>query len=114
AVDNDELAALHPITERRHTAHPHPLLFRGGDLVTDALANDLALELRKGQQNIESEAPHRGRRVELLRHRNKGRASPIEDLDDLGKISQRAGQPVDLVDDYGIPPTRRDVREQAL
>ena len=34
----------------------------------DALADDLALELRKGQQNIERQTPHRRRRVELLRH----------------------------------------------
>src|SRR5438309_128026 len=26
AVDDDELAVLHPIPERRHPAHPHPLL----------------------------------------------------------------------------------------
>src|SRR6516164_8290358 len=27
AVDDDELATLHPIAERRHPTHPHPLLF---------------------------------------------------------------------------------------
>ena len=47
AVDDDELAVLRLITERRHAAHPHPLLFRGGDLVADALADDLALELHR-------------------------------------------------------------------
>src|SRR6266436_8972712 len=29
AVDDDELAVLRLITERRHPAHPHPLLLRG-------------------------------------------------------------------------------------
>src|SRR5262249_50715222 len=48
AVDHHELAVLYPIPERRHTAHPHPLPFRGGDLGADAFADDLALELRKG------------------------------------------------------------------
>jgi tetratricopeptide (TPR) repeat protein len=84
----EALAVLDPIPERWHPAHPHPLLFRGGNLVADALADDLALELRKGQQNIEGQAPHRGRGIELLRHRNKRRASRIEDLDDLGKIGE--------------------------
>src|SRR5208283_849459 len=42
AVDDAELAVAHPISERRHPAHPHPLLFWGGDLVADALADDLA------------------------------------------------------------------------
>ena len=78
------------------------------------LADDLALELRKGQQNVQGQTPHRGRRVELLRDRNKGCPSRIEDLDDLGKIIQRAGQPVDLVDDDRIDATRRDVGEQPL
>src|SRR5215510_1918662 len=73
----------------RHTAHPHPFLLRGGDLVADALADNLALELREGQQNIEGQAPHRGRRVELLRHRTERCAPGIEDLDDLGKIGER-------------------------
>ena len=88
AVDDDELAVLRLIAERRHPAHPHPLLLRGGDLIADPLADDLALELRKGQQHVEGQAPHRGRRVELLRHRHEGGAPRIEDLDDLGKIGE--------------------------
>src|ERR1700757_1303440 len=88
AVDDNELAILYPIAERRDAAHPHPLLLRGGDLVADALANDLALELGKRQQHIEGQAPHRRRRIELLCHRNKGGAPLIEDLDDLGKIGE--------------------------
>src|SRR6202030_1224025 len=34
--------------------------------------------------------------------------------DDLGKISERAGQPVDLVDDHGIDASGGDVCEQPL
>jgi len=113
-LDREKPAVLRPVAERRHAAHPHPFLFRGGDLVADALTNDLALELCKGQQNVQGQAPHRCRRVELLRHRNKGRPSRIEDLDDLGKIGQRTGQPVDLVDDDRIDATRRDVVKQPL
>src|SRR5215472_14150290 len=48
AVDDHELAVLYPIPERRHPAHPHALPLRRGDLVADSLADDLALELRKG------------------------------------------------------------------
>src|SRR5215472_16094306 len=70
AVNDEELAVLCPIPERGDAAHPHPLPFRRGDLVADALADDLALELRKRQQDVEGQAPHRGRRVELLRDRN--------------------------------------------
>ena len=40
--------------------------------------------------------------------------APVEDLDNLGKIGERAGQPVDLVDHHGIDPPRRDIGEQTL
>src|SRR6266404_8631406 len=40
--------------------HPHSLLLGSGDLVADPLACDFALELRKGQKDIEGQAPHRG------------------------------------------------------
>src|ERR1700756_969637 len=86
AVDDAEFAVLYPVPQGWHPAHPHPLPFRGGDLVADALANDLALELGKRQQHIKGQAPHRRRRIELLCHRNKGGVPLIEDLDDLGKI----------------------------
>ena len=56
----------------------------------------------------------RRRGVELLRHRNEGGTPRVEDLDDLGKIGERAGQPVDLVDDHGIDPPRCEVAEQLL
>ena len=50
----------------------------------------------------------------MLRDRNKGRAFSVEDLDDLGEIGERAGQPVDFVDDDRVDPTRRDVGKQLL
>jgi hypothetical protein len=49
-----------------------------------------------------------------LRDRNEGGAPGIEDLHDLGKIGERAGQPVDLVDDHGVDPPRSEVGEQLL
>ena len=38
----------------------------------------------------------------------------IEDLDDLGEIGERAGQPVDLVDDDDIDLAGADIGEQQL
>jgi len=46
------------IADRHIAAHPHSLFLRGGDLVADAFAGDLALELGEGQQHIERQAPH--------------------------------------------------------
>src|ERR1700693_5274435 len=104
-----ELAVPPLVSERRHPAHPHALLLRGGDLVADALAGDLALELREGEQHIQGQPPHRSRGVELLRGRDEGNALLVEDLDDLGEVGQRAGQPVNLVADDGIDLPRTDV-----
>src|SRR6202011_5347594 len=98
----------------RHATHPHALLLRGGDLVADALSCDLALELGEGQQNVQGQATHRGRRVELLRHRHEGDALRIEDLDDLGEVGERTGQPVDLVADDDIDPPLLDVGQKLL
>jgi hypothetical protein len=38
----------------------------------------------------------------------------IECLDQLGEVGERAGQPVDLIDDDHIDPSRLDVDEQLL
>src|ERR1700758_2889988 len=61
-----------------------------------------------------SVTPHRARRVELLRHRNERHTLCVEELDQPGKIGERAGQPVDLVHDHDIDPARPDIGEQAL
>src|SRR5271155_3559705 len=45
---DDERAFAPVIAERQIAAHPHALLLRGGDLVADPFAGDLALELGKG------------------------------------------------------------------
>src|ERR1019366_5029892 len=40
-------------------AHPHALGLRRGDLVANALARDLALELGEREQHVERQTPHR-------------------------------------------------------
>ena len=39
---------------------------------------------------------------------------PVEHLDQLGEVHERAGEPVDLVDDDDVDPARLDVGEQPL
>ena len=56
---DDELAVFDVVAERGLTAHPHALLLGGRDLVADALAGDLALELGKRQEDVERQAAHR-------------------------------------------------------
>src|SRR5207253_2705560 len=42
--NDDQLAILDVVPERRHAAHPHAFLLRRGDLVAHPLADHLALE----------------------------------------------------------------------
>jgi hypothetical protein len=104
----------HQSPQRNHAAHPHSLLFRGGDLVPDALARNLPLELGEGQQHVEGQPSHAGRGVERLGHRDEEDAMGIELLDQLGEVGEGAGQPIDLVDDDHVDPSRRHVDEQLL
>ena len=63
-----ETALFTLIAEWHPTSHPHALFLGGCDLVANALAGYFALELRKGKQHIQREAPHRGCRIKLLGH----------------------------------------------
>ena len=111
---DDELPVFDVVAERRQAAHPHALLLGGRDLVADALAGDLALELGKRQQDVERQAPHRRRGVELLGDRHKGDAMLVENVDDLGEVGQRPGQPVNLVDDHHVDLARAHIRQEPL
>jgi hypothetical protein len=48
-LDDLELAVADLVAEWRPATHPHALRLRGGDLVADPFAGDLALELGEGQ-----------------------------------------------------------------
>jgi hypothetical protein len=95
-LDDVQGAILDPVAQRDYAAHPHSLLFRSRDLISDPPARDLPPELGEGQQHIEGQASHAGRGVERLGHRDEGDALGIECLDQLGEVGERAGQPVDL------------------
>ncbi|WP_428667613.1 hypothetical protein [Reyranella sp.] len=46
---NDQLAVLDPVAHRHEATHPHAAPARGRDLIADALADHLALELGQGR-----------------------------------------------------------------
>src|SRR5258708_26215748 len=99
---DDELAIADLIAERSPTPHPHALLPGGSDLVADALANDLPLELGEGHKHVERHPPHSGLRIEGLCDRHKGHAVTLEGFHQLEKIRHRARKTIDLVDDHDI------------
>ena len=111
---DDELAVLDVVAERHEAAHPHALLAGGRELVADALADHLALELGERQQDVERQPPHRRGGVERLRHADEGDAVAVEHLDQLGEIHQRAAEAVDLVDHHHVDAAGLDVGEQPL
>jgi hypothetical protein len=58
--------------------------------------------LGEGEQHIERQSPHDGRRIEGLGDRDERDPLRIEGLDDLGKVGKRPGQAIDLIDDNRI------------
>src|SRR5215218_8530954 len=113
-LDDVQGPVLDPVAERHYATHPDALLLRCSNLVPDALARDLALELSKGQQHVEGEPPHAGRSVEGLGHRDERDAVPIEELDQLGKVGERSGEAIHLVDDDHVDAAGPDLAEQPL
>ncbi len=109
-----EFALAEPIAEGHNPAHPQSLLLRRCDLVANALARDLALELGERQQHVEGQAAHTGRGVERLRHRDEGDAMRVECLHQLGEIRERARQPINLIDDDNVDPALANSVKQPL
>jgi hypothetical protein len=106
-----QLPVFDIISERRIAAHPYALFLGRRDFVTHTLADDLSLELREGQEHIQRQPTHTGRRVELLRDRHKRDAEAVEDVHELGKIGQGPRQPINLIDHDNIDLTGLDVGE---
>jgi len=112
-LDEDRRAPFGVAAKRRSSAHPHAFGSGGGDVVTDALGRDLAFELREAQQHVQGEPAHAGGGVERLRDRGEAGAGLVGRFDQPGEVEQRAGQPVDLVDD-DVDLARGDVCQQWL
>src|SRR4029077_14573708 len=70
-LDDDELAVHQLIAEGEGAAHPKSFALGGSNLVPDALGSHLPLKLGKGQEHVEGQTTHRGRRIELLGDRDK-------------------------------------------
>src|SRR5258707_9940014 len=112
-VDN-ELPVSDLVAEWGPTTHPHALLARGGDLVADPLANNLPLVLGEGQHDVQMHASHGVGGIERLGNGDKSRLMTLKQLDQLVKIQQRAGQPIDLVDHHYVYPTGLDIGQETL
>src|SRR4029077_8681741 len=112
--DHEYLLVHRRIAKRDRAADPNALALGGSDLVAHPLPDQLPFELGKGQQHIEREPPHAGAGVERLRHGYERDAVGIKQLDELGKVSQRAGQPVDLVNQHDVDLAGTNIGQQPL
>ena len=113
-VVHHQLPLAHVVAEGRVAAHPHAPLPRRRHLVANALANDLALELGKAEQDVQRQPPHAGGGIEALCDRNKRHVVRVEHLDQLGEIHQRATEPVEFVADDHVHQPGLDVGQQPL
>lgn len=114
ALVDEQLAILDPISKRDWPAHRDTLLLGGRDLVADAFASDLTLELGERQQHVKREPTHAGGGVETLGDADEACFRLVEHLDDLGKVGKAAGQPVDLVEEDDVDLASFDIGEQPL
>lgn len=76
------------IAHRHLSAHPEPAALRGGDFVPNPFCRHLTFELREGQQHVQRQQAHAGRRVKGLGDRYEGSTGGIQDIDDLRKVRQ--------------------------
>ena len=63
-------------------------------IVFGAFAGDFSFELGEGQQDVQHQAAHRGRRVELLGDRHERHTKAFEHFDHLGEVCEAACQAI--------------------
>ena len=69
---------------------------------TGALANDRALELGHGAEDVEGQPAAGGGGVDRLGQRTEADAAALEVLDGLDQLLERTGEPVELPDDQDV------------
>ena len=74
------------IPQWHNTAHPYAFAFGGRNFVADPFPRHLALELGEGEQDVERQASHRSRRIELLGDRDEGDCMRVEHFHHLGEV----------------------------
>src|SRR5215207_20720 len=68
-----------------------------------ALADDVALELRKGAEDVEDELPAAGRGVDLLGEALEADTLAVEPRDRLDQVLERAAEAIQAPHHQGVP-----------
>jgi len=109
-VDHDPVVSfIQVIAQGRSSADPLALLLGSADLIPRSFADDLPLELREGQKDVQGQPPHGGVGIEMLSHRYERDFVIFEELQQLDEIQQRPGEPVHLIDHHAVDLARLDV-----
>jgi hypothetical protein len=66
------------------------------------------------EKDVQGQSSHAGRGVERLGDRDERHSMGVEELDQLGEVGERAGQPVDLVDNDHVDPVSANVIKELL
>src|SRR3984957_4686763 len=66
------------------------------------------------EKDVQGQSSHAGRGVERLGDRDERHLMGVEELDQLGEVGERAGQPVDLVDNDHVDPGSTNVIKELL
>ena len=111
---DDQPLLDHVVADGNGASGPLASATGGGDLVAGTLGDHLALELAERHQHVEGQPAHGVGGVEILGHAHKGDIGGVEAPHDLGKVEQRAAQPVHLVDHQHVDLAVVHVVHQAL
>ena len=110
---HDELAAHVVVTEHGPAARVLAPLAGGGDLVPRALRDDLPLELREREQDVQRQPPHRMGCVELLGDGDKRHLVAVVHLHHLHEVCKGPRETVHLVDHHAVNHAGGDVVHEA-
>jgi hypothetical protein len=88
--------------EGRGATAQTPALTGGLKTRAGALLDDRALELRQAREDVKHEPPAGSRRVDGLGERAKSDPAPLQVLDGLDELPDRAGEPIQLPDNQGV------------
>jgi hypothetical protein len=70
--------------------------------------------LREGEEDVECQSAHGRVGIELLGDGHKDHVVSIKELQQLAEVEERAGEPVNLVDNDAVDAPFLDMRQQAL
>ena len=109
-----ELPVDQVVADRGVAAGPAALPARCPHGVPHPVGDEVLLQLGETHEQVQDEPAQALAGIELLGDRAEAHAVGVEELDQLGKVEERAAQAVDSVNDHSVDPAGLDVLDQPL